>query len=154
MSQAEATLWGIRQGGRGLERYVEDFIELSHQRAAKPTPPAKMAAKPEPPAKMAAKPEPPAKMAAKPEPPAKMAAKPEPPAKMAAAPELTDPPERPQATARTEPAHPVSLVVPSLLLLIGWLMFPYVNQSRHSILLIGCCTSQYFNQSCYSVFLV
>ncbi|RXN32699.1 C-type lectin domain family member A-like protein [Labeo rohita] len=31
MSQAEATLWGIRQGGRGLERYVEDFIELSHQ---------------------------------------------------------------------------------------------------------------------------
>ncbi|KAI2663896.1 Filamentous hemagglutinin [Labeo rohita] len=76
--------------------------------AAKPEPPAKRAAKPTPPAKRAAKPEPPAKRAAKPEPPAKMAAKPEPPAKMAAAPELTDPPERPQATARTEPAHPVS----------------------------------------------
>ncbi|KAL0150805.1 hypothetical protein M9458_053887 [Cirrhinus mrigala] len=82
--------------------------ESARKMAAAPESARKMASVPEPPAKMAAKTEPPAKMATKTEPLAKMAAKTEPPAKMAAAPELTDPPERPQATARTEPAHPVS----------------------------------------------
>ncbi|RXN02937.1 proline-rich receptor kinase PERK2 [Labeo rohita] len=31
MSRAETALRELRQGGRGLERYVEEFIELSHQ---------------------------------------------------------------------------------------------------------------------------
>ncbi|KAI2646373.1 Streptococcal surface protein A [Labeo rohita] len=31
MSWAEEALWRLRQGGRELERYVEEFIELSHQ---------------------------------------------------------------------------------------------------------------------------
>ncbi len=31
MLTAEDKLWGLRQAGRKLERYVEDFIELVHQ---------------------------------------------------------------------------------------------------------------------------
>ncbi|RXN04120.1 lipoxygenase -like protein [Labeo rohita] len=36
MSWAEDALWRLRQDGRELERYVEEFIELSHQVTAPP----------------------------------------------------------------------------------------------------------------------
>ncbi|RXN24708.1 proline-rich receptor kinase PERK2 [Labeo rohita] len=35
MSWAEDALWRLRQDGRELERYVEEFIELSHQKTGK-----------------------------------------------------------------------------------------------------------------------
>ncbi len=31
MTSAEDELWGLRQAGRRLERYVEDFLELAIQ---------------------------------------------------------------------------------------------------------------------------
>ncbi len=31
MIEAEDQLWSLRQSGQSLERYVEEFLELSHQ---------------------------------------------------------------------------------------------------------------------------